>query len=71
MDLKLQPRAMQDNSNKDSSQPEKAENASTQSAETEDAQPKMSREEQLAQFEEALKEEDWGHQPCWELIFNL
>jgi hypothetical protein len=55
---------MQDNSNKDSSQPEKAENASTQSAETEDAQPKMSREEQLAQFEEALKEEDWGHQPC-------
>ena len=21
-------------------------------------------EEQLARFEEALKEEDWGHQPC-------
>jgi hypothetical protein len=55
---------MQDNSNKDSGQPEKAENASTQNAETDGAQPKMSREEQLAQFEEALKEEDWGHQPC-------
>ena len=64
MDPKHQPRAMQDNSNKDSGQPEKAENASTQNAETDGAQPKMSREEQLAQFEEALKEEDWGHQPC-------
>jgi hypothetical protein len=21
-------------------------------------------EEQMARFEEALKEEDWGHQPC-------
>lgn len=26
--------------------------------------PKLSKEEQMAQFEEALKEEDWGHQPC-------
>lgn len=25
---------------------------------------KMSKEEQMAQFEEQLKEEDWGHQPC-------
>ena len=24
----------------------------------------LSREEQMARFEEALKEEDWGHQPC-------
>lgn len=64
MDPKHQPRAMQDNSNKDSSQPDKAENTSPQSAETQGSQPKMSREEQLAQFEEALKEEDWGHQPC-------
>ena len=24
----------------------------------------LSPEEQMAQFEEALKEEDWGHQPC-------
>ncbi len=24
----------------------------------------VSREEQLARFEDALKEEDWGHQPC-------
>lgn len=26
--------------------------------------PPLSREEQMARFEEALKEEDWGHQPC-------
>ncbi|MBL9139846.1 MAG: hypothetical protein JNK85_28505 [Verrucomicrobiales bacterium] len=25
---------------------------------------RISSEEQLARFEEALKEEDWGHQPC-------
>lgn len=25
---------------------------------------KMSAEEQLARFAEALKEADWGHQPC-------
>jgi hypothetical protein len=24
----------------------------------------LTREEQMAQFEKALKEEDWGHQPC-------
>ena len=24
----------------------------------------LSKEEQLARFEEALKDEDWGHQPC-------
>ena len=30
-----------------------------------DAKPKtLTAEEQMAQFEEALKEEDWGHQPC-------
>ena len=28
------------------------------------AEPKPSAEEQMAQFEDALKEEDWGHQPC-------
>jgi len=24
----------------------------------------LSAEEQMAAYEEALKEEDWGHQPC-------
>ncbi len=24
----------------------------------------LSKEEQMAQYEEALKESDWGHQPC-------
>ncbi len=24
----------------------------------------LSEEEQMARYEEALKEEDWGHQPC-------
>jgi hypothetical protein len=24
----------------------------------------LSAEEQMARYEEALKEEDWGHQPC-------
>ena len=24
----------------------------------------LSKEEQLARFEESLKHEDWGHQPC-------
>ncbi|MDC0267750.1 hypothetical protein OAK97_00410 [bacterium] len=24
----------------------------------------LSDEEQMAQFEEAMKNEDWGHQPC-------
>jgi hypothetical protein len=24
----------------------------------------LSPEEQMARFEDALKEEDWGHQPC-------
>jgi len=25
---------------------------------------KLSKEEQMALFEESLKNEDWGHQPC-------
>ena len=25
---------------------------------------KLSPEEQMARYEEALKESDWGHQPC-------
>ncbi|HAO68141.1 MAG TPA: hypothetical protein DCR17_15835, partial [Verrucomicrobiales bacterium] len=27
-------------------------------------QKKLSKEEQMAKFEEAMKNEDWGHQPC-------
>ena len=27
-------------------------------------QPPLTEEEQMALFEAALKEEDWGHQPC-------
>ena len=29
-----------------------------------DPAPEPTPEEQMARFEEALKEEDWGHQPC-------
>lgn len=29
-----------------------------------DDAPESTPEEQMARFEEALKEEDWGHQPC-------
>lgn len=29
-----------------------------------DDAPEPTPEEQMARFEEALKEEDWGHQPC-------
>lgn len=33
------------------------------SAETQGTK-KLSKEEQMAKFEEAMKNEDWGHQPC-------
>ena len=29
-----------------------------------DAPEKLSAEEQMALYEKALKEDDWGHQPC-------
>jgi len=29
-----------------------------------EAEQSASPEEQMAEFEEALKNEDWGHQPC-------
>ncbi len=32
-------------------------------ASTKDSKP-MTPEDQMAQFEDALKEDDWGHQPC-------
>ena len=28
------------------------------------AKPELTPEEQMARYEEALKEDDWGHQPC-------
>jgi hypothetical protein len=28
------------------------------------AKPELTPEEQMAKFEEDLKENDWGHQPC-------
>ena len=33
------------------------------SNEKDDVKP-LSKEEQMAKFEEAMKNEDWGHQPC-------
>lgn len=35
-----------------------------QSDPPEKTEPTRSAEEQMAEFEEALKESDWGHQPC-------
>ena len=29
-----------------------------------EAKKKLTPEEQMAAFEKAMKEEDWGHQPC-------
>jgi hypothetical protein len=29
-----------------------------------EVQPALTPEEQMEQFEESLKEDDWGHQPC-------
>ena len=31
---------------------------------TPEEKEKLDKEEQMAQFEEALKNSDWGHQPC-------
>lgn len=38
--------------------------AKESSALTQEAPSPASEEEQMAAFEEALKEADWGHQPC-------
>lgn len=29
-----------------------------------EAEPRISEKEQMEQYEQALKETDWGHQPC-------
>ncbi|MEM7386641.1 MAG: hypothetical protein AAF514_17020 [Verrucomicrobiota bacterium] len=43
--------------------PEITELTPSESAEGVDLK-KLSKEEQMAQFEKALRESDWGHQPC-------
>jgi hypothetical protein len=59
---------MADEPSKPASEPDTNANvaASDSAGEAVDASPKRkpTPEEQMAQFEEALKEEDWGHQPC-------
>lgn len=44
--------------------PSPASNDNGPEAAREGTAPVASREEQMARFEDALKEEDWGHQPC-------
>jgi hypothetical protein len=41
-------------------------NSSGQPGSTKGSAPekKLTKEEQMAKFEEAMKNEDWGHQPC-------
>ena len=48
------------------SAPEKAQPAEAEAAEAAEAKPveEMSEEEQLAAYEEEMKNSDWGHQPC-------
>jgi len=49
-------------------EPEEAEEPTPPSVPPDDPEPEpkkeLSEEEQMAQYEESLKEEDWGHQPC-------
>ncbi|MCB1077719.1 MAG: hypothetical protein KDM63_20410 [Verrucomicrobiae bacterium] len=43
--------------------PAESEDAEKASIPTEEPR-ELTAEEQMARFEDALKEEDWGHQPC-------
>lgn len=49
-------------------QPEKEQPATNEKPDLKDTHSKESKpmtpEDQMAQFEDALKEDDWGHQPC-------
>ena len=45
------------------SEPEKAKPAEAEAAEVKPVE-EMSEEEQLAAYEEEMKNSDWGHQPC-------
>ena len=47
-----------------SSELPKSDAATASDAQNPDAPKKLSAEEQMAAFEDALKESDWGHQPC-------
>ena len=42
---------------------EKKQNTGQKKEEKEPPEP-LSAEEQMERYEEALKEDDWGHQPC-------
>jgi len=44
----------------DAKEPQRAESETGAPPPTKELTP----EEQMARFEDALKEEDWGHQPC-------
>ena len=46
------------------SEPEKAKPAETPEASEAKPVEEMSEEEQLAAYEEEMKNSDWGHQPC-------
>ena len=48
----------------DSPQRQKREQEQTAGVEKDMEKPPLTPEEQMAQYEEALKESDWGHQPC-------
>jgi hypothetical protein len=39
-------------------------NKGAEAESTEKAKKPLTKEEQMALYEKALKEEDWGHQPC-------
>ena len=45
-------------------EPAEADTAGSTSADDSDGKTKLTPEEQMAAYEEGLKNEDWGHQPC-------
>jgi hypothetical protein len=46
-------------------EPKKETNSEPESVEGEEkVKPELTPEEQMAKYEEDLKENDWGHQPC-------
>jgi len=48
----------------DPKQPSESGEQKPAEAPADEGAPKLTPEEQMARYEEALKEEDWGHQPC-------
>ncbi|MGI9244321.1 MAG: hypothetical protein ACR2RV_26215 [Verrucomicrobiales bacterium] len=57
---------MDEPANEDKPKPVAEGGAAAVPAETEavQAKKKLTPEEQMAAYEKAMKEEDWGHQPC-------